>query len=136
MTGSRRIELGENLLLDLHPLRYRFDGEIDVAKAVVLRRSGDEAKRVLEVALRLLLGQLLLGDQPPKLILRDLAGLRQTLVDEALIDVLQHYRQIRSRQNLGNLAAHRPGSHHRRFEHEHRLFQPPIAWERPTVKSL
>ncbi len=119
VSGRARIQLGEHGLLDRHPLGDRLDHEVHVAEPVVLRGAGDPAHGLLELGLGLLCGQLLLLDQALELAVRDLAGLGEALVDELLVDVLQHHRQVRSGKRLGDLAAHRAGAHDRALENEH-----------------
>ena len=74
---------------------------------------------LLELGVGLLLGDLLLLDEAAELALRDLAGLLQTLVDELLLDVLEHDGHVGGGEHLGDLAAHRAGADDGGFEHEH-----------------
>ena len=82
MAGRARVELGEHLLLDLHPLRNRFDDEVDVAERVVGGRALDQAERALDLGGRLLLGDPALLREAGDLALADLASLLQPRVDE------------------------------------------------------
>ena len=92
MARRDHVELAEHGALDLHALRHRLHDEVDVAEGVVLERAGDPAGDLLELGVRPLLADLLLLDEAAELPLRDLAGLLEPLVDEALLDVLEHHR--------------------------------------------
>ncbi len=70
MAGRDRVELGEDRLLDLHPLGDGLDDEVDVAEAVVARRAVDAAEDLLDLGGRLLLGELALLDEAGDLALR------------------------------------------------------------------
>ena len=63
MAGRGRIQLLEDLLLDLHFLGDGLDHEIDVAEPLVVGRAADQAHRALEVLLGLLFRDLLLPDE-------------------------------------------------------------------------
>ena len=60
------------VLLDLHPLGHRLDHEVDVAEALVVGRAGDQAQRVLELLLGLLLVIFSFFDEALELALGDL----------------------------------------------------------------
>ena len=111
MAGGGGVELGEDGLLDLHPLGDRLDHEVDVAEAFVLGRPLDPAEDLLELSVGLLLGDLLLLDEPAELALGDLARLLETVVDELLVDVLEHDGDARRRRSPGRS---RPPSSRRR----------------------
>src|SRR5215210_1875319 len=119
VAGGGRVEVGEDLVLDLHLLRDGLDDEVDVAEAVVLRRAGDQPERVLELGVGLFLGQLLLLDQLGGLALGDLACLLEALVHEFLFDVLEEDGDVGGGDDLGDLPAHDPGPHDSGFEDEH-----------------
>ena len=95
MAGRGHVELAEDRSLDVHLLGDRLDHEVDVTEAVVLGRSLDPAEGLLELLVGLLLGDLLLLDQASELALRHLTRLLEALVDELLLDVLQHHREAR-----------------------------------------
>ena len=65
--GRGRVQLREHRLLDLHPLGHGLDHEVHVAEAVVLERAVDAADDLLELAIGVLLGDLLLRDQTGQL---------------------------------------------------------------------
>ena len=117
--GRDRVELGVDLLLDLHLLRRRLDHEVDVAEGVVGGRALDQAHDLLEPGVGLLLGQLLLLHQPVELALGHLARLLEAVVDELLVDVLEHDRDVGRGDRLRDLAAHRAGADDRGLEDEH-----------------
>src|SRR4029450_4904957 len=102
----------------------RLDHEVDVAEALVLRRPRDSAQRRLEALVGLLAGQLLLLDQAVELAPGDLARLLEPGVDELLLHVLEHHRDLGRRDHLGDLAAHRAGADYCGFEDEHQIFPP------------
>ena len=79
----------------------------------------DPAEDLLGLLVGLLLGELLLLDEAAELALRDLAGLLEALVDELLLDVLQHHVDAGGGNHLGDLAAHRAGADDGGFENEH-----------------
>jgi len=54
-------------------------------------------------------------------------GLIEARLHELLVDVLEHNRNSRHGDRLGDLAAHRPGAHHGGLEHEH-VLAPLLAW--------
>ena len=85
----------------------------------VLRGAVDAAEQRLGLLVGLLLGDLLLLDQAAELALGDLAGLLQALVDELLVDVLEHDGDVGGRDHLRDLAPHRAGADDGGFEHEH-----------------
>ena len=85
----------------------------------VVGRAVDAAEQGLGLLVGLLLGELLLLDQAAELALGDLAGLLQALVDELLVDVLEHDGDVGGRDHLRDLAAHRAGADDGGFEHEH-----------------
>src|SRR5215216_1212656 len=103
MARSDRIELREDGLLDLHTLGHGLDDEIDASEIVVIRRPGYAAERLLELAIGVLLADLLLRDEAPKLALRDLSRLLETLVDELLLHVLHEDRDAGRPDDLGDL---------------------------------
>ena len=53
--GRDLVELGEDGLLDLHPLGDRLDDEVDVAEALVLGGAGDQPEDLLRAGVGLLL---------------------------------------------------------------------------------
>ena len=106
MAGRGRVELAEDRLLDLHLLRHRLDHEVDVAELLVGGRAGDQAHHLVEAGVGLLLGQLLLLDQPVELALGDRARLLERGVDELLVDVLDDDGDVGGGDRLGDLAAH------------------------------
>ena len=119
MPGRDRVELGVDLLLDLHLLRRRLDHEVDVAEGVVGGRALDQAHDLLEPGVGLLLRQLLLLHQPVELALGHLARLLEAVVDELLVDVLEHDGDVGRGDRLCDLAAHRAGADDRGLEDEH-----------------
>ena len=58
------------------------------------------------------------------------ARLLEPLVDEPLVDVLEHDRQVGGGKRLGDLAAHRAGADDGRLENEHVWLKPPstVRW--------
>ena len=74
---------------------------------------------LLEARVGLLLGQLLLRDEPVELALGDAAGLLDALVDELLVDVLEHDVDVGGGDRLGDLAPHRSGTDDCSLEDEH-----------------
>ena len=70
-------------------------------------------------AVGVLLGDLLLLDEAPELALGDLLGLLEPLVDELLLDVLEHDRDPGRGDHLRDLPAHGPRAHDGGFEYEH-----------------
>ena len=121
MPGRRRVELAEDVPLDLHLLRRRLDDEVDVAEARVVERALDPAHHLVEAGVGLLLGQLLLRDELVELPLGHLARLLEAVVDELLLDVLEHDRDVGGGDRLRDLAAHRPGADDGGLEYEHHL---------------
>jgi len=118
MPGGRSVQLGEHGALDLHALRRRLDDEVDVAEVGVVERAVDATHDLIEAGVGLLLGHFLLGDEPVEAGLGQLARLVEAVVDELLLDVLEHNREIRRRDRLGDFAAHRAGADHCRLEYE------------------
>ena len=106
VAGRRRVELAEDRLLDLHPLRHRLDDEVDVAELLVGRGAGDQAHHLGEAGVGLLLGQLLLLDQAGELALGDGARLLDRGVDELLVDVLDDDGDVGGGDRLRDLTAH------------------------------
>ena len=74
---------------------------------------------LLEPGVGLLLGQLLLRDQPVELALGHLARLLEAVVDELLVDVLEDDRDVGRGDRLRDLAAHRAGADDGGLEDEH-----------------
>ena len=122
--GVQLVELGEHGLLDLHLLGDRLDDEVDLAEALVLGGAGDQPEDLLQAGVRLLLGDLLLPHQAGELTLGHLARLLQPGVDELLLDVLDHHRDVGRGDHLSDLASHRPGAEHRSLEYEHEAAKP------------
>ncbi len=123
MARRHLVELREDGLLDRHPLGDRLDHEVDVAEALVLRRARDPPDDLLELPVGLLLVDLLLADEAPELRLGHLASLLEALVDELLVDVLQHDGNLGGRDHLGDLPSHRAGAYDGGFEYEHAVLQ-------------
>ena len=120
MARSDGVELGKDRLLDLHLLGDGLDDEVDVAELLaVLGGAVDAPEQGLPLLVGLLLGDLLLGHQAAELALRDLTGLLEALVDELLVDVLEHDWDVGGRDHLRDLAPHRAGADNGGFEHEH-----------------
>ena len=117
--GRDLVELGEHPRLEVHPLGDGLDHEVDVAEAVVVGRAGDPAHDLLELAVGLLLGDLLLLDEAGELALGDLACLLQADVDELLVDVLQDDGDVSGGDGLGDLSAHGACADDGGFEDEH-----------------
>ena len=117
--GRDLVELGEDRLLDLHPLGHRLDREVHVPEALVVGRAGDAPEDLLALAVGVLLADLLLLDQVAELRLGHLPGLLEPDVHELLLDVLEDDRDPRGGDHLSNLTAHGPGAHHSGFEDEH-----------------
>ena len=67
MAGGRLVELAVDGLLDLHPLGDGLDHEVDVAELLVGGGARDQPHDLVEAGIRLLLGELLLGDEPVEL---------------------------------------------------------------------
>src|SRR3954454_21965833 len=119
VAGRGGIEVGEDLLLDVHPLGNGLDHEVDITEFVVGGRSRDPPEDLADLLVGLLLGALLLLDLRTGLDLRDLFGLLKALVDELLVDVLEDYGYARGADDLGDLSAHRPRSDDGGFGYEH-----------------
>jgi hypothetical protein len=119
VAGRHRVELAEDGVLDVHPLGDGLDDEVDVAEPVVGRRPVDPGQDLLGLLVGLLLGDLLLLDEPAELTLRDVLGLLEALVDELLLDVLQHHIDAGGGTHLGDLPAHRAGADDGGLEYEH-----------------
>ncbi len=119
MTGRDGVQLSEDLLLDLHPLGYRLDHEVDVAEALIDDRSLDPIDHLLHLGLRLLLGQLASLDQARDLALGDFARLQHAGLDQFLVYVLEHNGDAGCGDRLGDLTAHRACPDHGSLEHEH-----------------
>ena len=108
-------------MLDLHPLGDRLDHEVHVAKRVVIGGAVDPPEDLLELRVGLLLADLLLLDEPAELVPAHLAGLLQPLVDELLLNVLQHDGDAGGGGHLRDLPSHRAGAHDGGFEYVHAL---------------
>ena len=121
MSGHRRVELCEDVLLDLHLLGHSLDDEVGLAKARVGDRAADPSQHLLELGLRLLGAQLLALHEPVELAPGDVSRLLQARLHQLLVDVLEHDWYSRRGDCLGDLAAHRPGADNGGFEHEHAL---------------
>ena len=67
MARRERVELGEDGLLDRHPLGHGLDDEVDVAEALVLGRAVDAPEDLGRLRVGLLLGDLLLVDEVAEL---------------------------------------------------------------------
>src|SRR4051794_12179973 len=119
VAGRRGIQIREHGVLDLHLLRHGLDDEVDVAELGVVGRTGDQLQRAVRLGGRILLRELPLLHQLRDLALSDLARLFQSRVDELGVDVLEHHRDPRRRDDLGDLAAHHPRADDSCFEHEH-----------------
>ncbi len=119
MTGRARVELGEDGLLDLHPLRDRLDDEVDVAERLIRRRARDQAEDLLDLRGALLLGQLALLDELADLSLGDRARLGEARLDEVLADVLEDDRNAGGGDRLRDLTTHGAGADDGGLEHEH-----------------
>ena len=117
--GVTCVELGEDGLLDLHPLGGGLDHEVDVAEGRVVGRALDPAHDLGEAGVGLLLGQLLLRDELVELALGDLVGLLEAVVDELLVDVLEDDVDVGGGDRLGDLASHRSGTDDCSLEDEH-----------------
>ena len=102
-----------------HLLGHRLDDEVDVAEAAVVRRARDPAEHARDLLGRLFLVQLALLDELRRLALRHLARLGEAVVDEPLLDVLEHDGHVRARDHLRDLAAHDAGADDRGLEDEH-----------------
>src|SRR5436190_17804041 len=74
---------------------------------------------ISELAVGVVLGDLLLLHEAGELSLRHLPGLLETLVDELLLDVLKDHREAGRGDRLCNLASHRAGAHDGGFEYVH-----------------
>ena len=127
MPGRGRVELAEDRLLDLHPLRHRLDDEVDVAELAVARRPGDQPHHLGEARVGLLLGQLLLLDQAGELALGDGAGFLQRRVDELLLDVLDDDGDVGRGDRLRDLAAHGAAADDGGLRDEHFGWLPPVS---------
>jgi hypothetical protein len=97
-------------LLGLHALGHDLDDEVDVAEAVVVEGAGDQAELALE------LGALHIALLNARLPQR--ASLLEAMVDEPRLHVLERDGNVRARERLGDLAAHRAGAHDGRLEDE------------------
>ena len=134
MAGSRRVELAEDGLLDLHPLGHRLDDEVDVAELLVGGRAGDQAHHLGEAGVGLLLGQLLLLDQAGELALGDRARLLDRGIDELLVDVLDDDGDVGCGDRLGDLTAHGAAADDGGLRYEHWLAIPPVSG-RPRLSA-
>ena len=119
MAGRHLVELGEDRLLDLHPLGGGLDDEVDVAERAVVGGPLDPAHRLGEPLLGLLRGELLLLDELVEPALGDLAGLLQAMVDELHVDVLEDDIDVGGGDRLGDLTAHGSGADDCGLEDEH-----------------
>ena len=119
MARGGLIELPIDRLLDLHPLGNRLDHEVDVAEPVVGGRPADQTHHLVEAGVGLLLGHLLLRDEPVELRLGHLTRLLQRVVDELLVDVLDDNWDVGVGDYLGDLPAHRAAAQHGGLEDEH-----------------
>ncbi len=119
MTRCGGVQLGEHALLDIHPLGYGLDDEVDVSEALVGGRAVDPAEDLLDLGVGLLGGDPAFLGQLADLTHGDVPGLRQTCLDERLVDVLEHHGDARCGDRLGDLSTHRPGAHDGGSEHEH-----------------
>ena len=119
VAGRGRVELGEDGLLDLDLLRHGLDHEVDVAEVLIGGRAVDPSEHLLDLRLPLLLCELALLDELPDLSGGDAQGLVEAGLHERVVDVLQHHRDPRRGDRLGDLAAHRPGAHDSSLEYEH-----------------
>jgi hypothetical protein len=106
-------------VLDLHLLGNRLDHEVDVAEVVVVGGPVDPPGDLLELTVGVVLGDLLLLDEPAELVLGHLVGLLQPLVHELLLHVLQDDGDVGGRDHLGDLPAHGAGAHDGGLEHVH-----------------
>ena len=127
VAGRRGVELGEDGLLDLHPLRHGLDHEVDVAEARVGGAAVDTPDDLLDLRSALLLGQLAALDQFPDLTRGHVASLVEPGLDERVVDVLELHRDARGRDRLGDLPAHRPCTYDGCLEHEHAAFLDSLA---------
>ena len=119
MTRSGRVELGEHRLLDLHALGHRLDHEVDVAEALVGGRPVDASEDLLDLRVGLLGGDLALLDELVELARGDFARLVEPGLHELLVDVLEHHRDPRGGDRLGDLPAHGACADDGCLEHEH-----------------
>jgi hypothetical protein len=113
------VELGEHGLLDLHPLGHGLDDEVDVAERRIGGRALDPPEDLGDLLLGLLGGDLALLGEFVDLSGRHVAGLVEPRLHERVVDVLQHHRNPRGGDRLGDLAAHRPCTDNCCSEHEH-----------------
>ncbi len=111
MSGRDLIELREHGLLYVHALGHGLDYDVDVAEGVVGGGAGDQAEFPLD------LGRVELARIHASLPQR--AGLVQALVDEPLIDVLEHDGDVGVGDHVRDLTTHRPSADHGSFEDEH-----------------
>src|SRR6187549_856577 len=118
------VELAEDRLLDLHPLRHRLHHEVDVAELLVAGRPGDPAHDLGEAGVGLLLGQLLLLDEAAELALGDGAGFLDGGIDELLVDVLDDDGDVGGGDRLRDLAAHGAAADDGGLRNEHWLGVP------------
>ncbi len=124
VAGRDGVELTEDRLLDLHPLRHGLDHEVDVAELLVGGGAGDQAHHLGEAGIGLLLGQLLLLDQAGELALGDGARLLDRGVDELLVDVLDDDGNVGCGDRLGDLTAHGAAADDGGLRYEHFGFPP------------
>ena len=106
------VELGEHRLLDLHPLRHGLDHEVDVAEAVVVGRAGDQPELALELV------DAARACRHRRAPATAIAAFSRPGVDELLLDVLEHDRDVGVGDHMRDLAAHRAGADHGGLEDE------------------
>ena len=137
VAGRHGVELGEDGLLDLHPLGHGLDDEVDVAEALVGRRARGcgrgsprpAASACSSVSLPFL-------TRRPTWPCGDVARLVEAGVDELLLDVLEDDGDAGGGDGLGDLAAHRPGADDGGLEHEHGAREAPVGRSaRPEATS-
>jgi hypothetical protein len=126
--GRRRVELGEDVLLDLHLLGHGLDDEVHVAEARVGGRAVDASDDLVDLRLALLLGEPAFLDEFARLALRHRARLRETGLHERIVDVLEHHRDARSGDRLCDLPSHRPRADNGGLEYEHAVR---LLWQSP-----
>jgi hypothetical protein len=118
VAGRDRVELAEDALLDLHLLGHGLDHEVHVTETVVARGAGDPAHYLVDLCVGLFLGDLLLLHQAAHLAGGHVARLVEPVVDEVLVDVLEHDLDAGRGDRLGDLAAHGACAHDGGFEYE------------------
>src|SRR6185437_14052104 len=128
VAGGGRVDLAEDGLLDLHLLRHGLDNEVDVGELGVAGRPGDVRHHLGDAGVGLLLGDPLLLHLSGQLALGDGASLLKRGVDEFLVDVLDHDRDVGGGDRLGDLPTHRAPTDDGGLTYEHSTRSSLLLW--------